>query len=94
MVDHNLRSKGFDGTPLQNEKIVYHMDKTVRFRVCHLRLSIRNRLISGRISPYDILIDNINYDHKKNCDWRFLIEIGYKIVFTYFGKDHLLIFNE
>lgn len=75
-------------------KITFHLEKTIRFRYEQLTVNAKVKLIKRKIEPQDIRLRDIKWGVKKNAQASLLVELGYKIVFNYFYKDYLLIYNK
>lgn len=68
-------------------------EKTIRLYYRQLKREARRRLISTAYTPYDLRLSDFEYNCKKNIDFEYYLDSGYKVVFNYFYKDYLLIFN-
>ena len=82
----------------RNQKIVNHKEKTIRFGYYQLTDSIRKKVITDKISPYELRLINIKHEVRKGVGFgdakmEYYLNEGYKVVFHYFYKDYLLIFN-
>lgn len=69
-------------------------EKTIRLYYRQLKREARRRLILNAYTPYNLRLSDFERNCKKNIDFEYYLDLGYKVVFHYFNKDYLMIYNK
>lgn len=79
---------------MPKHKIVFKEENVIRYHDRHLYKRSKEQLMTGVVTPFDIVCRNVITNVRKQICEETFIDQGYKVYFHHNDKDHLILFNK